>query len=291
MNIIESLKNFKKSILLPSKIEDLFNEAMTSGFVDDYEGAIKSLDEVIELSHNIPDVKSLFLYFKSEALLNLDRDDEALQTIEESIKLDDKNDFAWSIKGEILHGLDRQDESLKAYENALEHTEEGDDDIANILWMADLLSNLERHDDALKEYEKALKQDPNSIEGWFGKADGLLELGDSRASIIACEKGLAIDRDDIDLVIHYGILMLEIDNYEKALKYFDKAIILDSSDELAWYNKACALAKLNQKEEALDALTVATGIDSENKEFMKDEKDLENIKNEERFTRLLKQSL
>lgn len=289
MNITEGLKKFKQ--FLASDPQELFIEALYLGFDDNYGEAVKVLDEALESSFGTgKHGKSLILVMKSFALSKLNRDEEALDAIEKAIENNEKSGFSWSVKGDILHDLDRQDESLKAYENALKYAEEEDE--PEIIWnSADVLSRLGRHEEALEKLKEAAKNESDSAEIWFGISDELLELERIQESLEACKKGLEIDRDDVDLVIHYGNLMLELENYEEAQKYFEKATILDSTDEVAWYNKACVLSKLNQKEDALDALTVATGIDSENKELMKDEEDFENIRNEERFTRLLKQSL
>lgn len=290
MNIIGTLKKFVEEYQKEDPMNEPLLIALVAGFADNDALALESLDEAIGEARNFPEEKAFVFYLKSIILSKQDRDEDALSVINLAIQFDSTNEVYWSVKGDIFHELDRQEEALQAYEKSLELSE-NEVEVDTILDRADVLSHLERHQDALKEYEKAEKLEPDSIEALFGKAYELFELGNNQESLVVCEKGLSIDRDDIDLVIHKGVVKLELGFDEEALKYFEKATVIDSTEELGWYNKACALSKLNRKEEALDALTVATGIDSENKEFMKDEKDLENIKNEERFTRLLKQSL
>lgn len=289
MDFSKNLKKLKEKLNVGN--ED-FIKALYFGFDDDYGKAIKILDEIIEVSpFGISgDGKSLVLSFKAIALTKLNRYDESLDAIEKAIEYNKKSAFNWSVKGDILHDLEKQKDALKSYEMALKLAEKGNE--PEIIWnTADVLRHLGKHEEAIEKFKKTIKKEPNSPEIWFGISDSLLELGKVEESLDACKKGLKIDRDDIDLVIHYGNLMLNLEKYEESLKYFEKATILDSTDELAWYNRACVLSKLNRKEEALDALTVATGIDPDNKELMKDEKDFDNIKNNERFTRLLKQSL
>ena len=82
-----------------------------------------------------------------------------------------------------------------------------------------------------------------------------------------------------------------VKKFEEGLSFLEKSIKFDSTDDVSWYNKACALSILNKTEEALDELTVAIGLDSENIIEMKDEKDLDNIKNTERFKRLANQEI
>lgn len=294
MDIVGTLKKIVEEYQTESPMNEPMLLALTAGFGNDYALAIKYLDEAIDETGNFPEEKSFILFLKSISLSELDRNEEALSVINLAIQFDSTNELNWSQKGDILHDLDRQEGALKAYEKSLELSEMDDqfkDDVDTILNRADVLNHLERHEEALQEYERAEKLDPYSTEVLFGKAYELFELKKYQESLSACEKGLSVDRDDIDLVIHKGIVKLELGFEEEALKYFEKATVIDSTDELAWYNKACALARLNKKEEALDALTIATGINPENKESVVDEKDLENIKKEERFTRILKQSL
>jgi len=294
MDIVGTLKKIVEEYQTESPMNEPLLLGLTAGFGDDYALAIKYLDEAIDLQGTLDEEKSFILFLKSVSLSNLGRYEDALSVINLAIQFDSTNQLNWSEKGDILHDLERQEEALEAYEKSLELSkieEQFEDDIDTVLNRADVLSHLERHEEALEEYERSEKLDPYSTEVLFGKAYELFELKKYQESLTVCEKGLSVDRDDLDLVIHKGIVKLELGFEEEALKYFEKATVIDSADELAWYNKACALARLNRKEEALDALTIATGINSDYKESIKDEKDLENIKNEERFTRLLKQSL
>lgn len=294
MNLVSILKKIVKEYQKEGPINESFLLALTAGFCSDHSLAIKHLNEAIDVQGILDEEKSLILFLKSVALSTLDRNEEALSVINLAIQFDSTNETNWSEKGDILYVLDRQEESLAAYEKSLELSKiagQFEDDIDTILNRANVLNYLDRHIEALQEYERAEKIDPWSTEVLFGKACELFELEKYQESLAACEKGLSVDRNDLDLVIQKGIITLELDTVEEALKYFEKATIIDPTDELAWYNKSCALAILNKKEEALDALTIATGISPENIELIKDEDDLENIKNEERFVRLLKQSL
>ncbi len=293
MNIISTLKKMLiGEYLTEFPMNEHMMSALTAGFDGDYASAVKYIDEAIDETESFDEEKSLVYSLKSAALIHLDRNEEALSAINLAIKCDPINEFNWATKGDILHDLGRQQESLKAYEKSLEslssdHEEKNTD---SILTRADVLSHLGRHEESLKEYKRAENIEPYSIDAIFGQANELLDLKKHKESLKACERGLKIDCNDPDLVIHKGVVKLELDLLEDSLKCFEKAILLDPTDDLAWFNKALVLSKLNQKEDALDALTVAVGIDSENKKYL-EEKDLDNIRNEERFTRLMKQSL
>ena len=271
---------------------ELFTEALAGGFEDDYEHAIETIDKALYLSTSLddPEKKSLFLVFKAMALNRLKRDTEALDCVEEAIELDPKNPLHWDIKGDLLHDLDKYEEALAAYENSIKYSDK--EELAeSLLDKAEILSHLDKDEEALKIINKSIELDSEVPDAWDIKSDILTALGKNEESLQATEKGLAINPEHSDLLIDKGSLLMKKGKNEEALSLFNKAIQIKNSDELAWYNKACALSILNQKEESLDALTVATALEPENVIDMKDDKDLDNLRNTERFKRLASQEV
>jgi len=290
--------------------------ALEAGYEGDYEDALELLDEVIYLFDSVvdkPNTKADFWRLKAIALHELKRNEEALKAIEKSkeyvefsIKKGVVVDFLYDqdnydtksldiIHSEILHDLGKYEEALKAISpkflkkilpTALKFV---DPELASM--QAHLLSHLGKNIEALELYNKSLEDDPNDLDAWFEKSEVLQELEKYDEALKACEKGLEIDPDDSDLLGQKGLVLLDLEKPKEALSYFEQSIQSDSTDDISWYNKACALSILNKKEESLDALTVATGLDSENIIQMKDEKDLDNIRDTERFKRLANQEI
>ena len=291
--------------------------ALEAGYDGDYEYALELLDEVIYLFDSAldkPNTKVEFWHLKAKALQELQRHEEALKAIEKS-----KEYLKFSITSEILHSEDLYEiellnithsdilHDLGKYEEALKViSSEPNGFLARklskyvkkapvtpdvLMIQAHLLSHLEKNTEALELVDMFLKEEPNDIEGWFEKSDVLQELEKPDEALKACEKGLEIDPDDSDLLGQKGIVLLDLEKPKEALSFLEQSIQSDSTDDISWYNKACALSLLNKKEESLDALTVATGLDSENIIQMKDEKDLDNIRNTERFKRLANQEI
>ena len=292
--------------------------ALEAGYEGDHETALELLDEVIYLFDSVvdtPNTKTEFWRFKAIALHELKRNEEALKAIEKSkeyVKLSIKdlilyNEDAYDIwplniiHSEILHDLGKYEESLKAItpeflyqrvKSALEKFVKEvpfDPEVAGM--QAHQLSHLGENTGALELYNKSLKEDPNDLDTWFRKSQVLEELEKYDEALKACEKGLKINPDDSDLLGQKGFVLLNLDKPKEALSYFEQSIQSDSTDDTSWYNKACALSILNKKDDSLDALTVATALDSENIIQMKDEKDLNNIRDTERFKRLANQEI
>lgn len=288
------LKKNAKKYRKGSPLNEPLLRALIAGFVGDYASTVKHLDDAVDKTGKFDEVNSLVYYLKSVSLSNLDRHEEALSAINLAIQFDPTGEANWATKGDVLYDLGRQGESLIAYEKSLELARDDDNDdqvVSAILSRVDVLTSLGRHKESLKECEKAEKIDPCSTDVLFRKAHELFKLEKYQESLAACERGLAINCADLNLIIYQGIAKLELGLVKESLKHFDKAIVLDSANVLAWFSKACALSKLDRKEETLDALTIAIELDPRNKEVMMRKKVFENIHNEERFTRLLKQSL
>jgi tetratricopeptide (TPR) repeat protein len=58
-----------------------------------------------------------------------------------------------------------------------------------------------------------------------------------------------------------GLSLAKIEDYEEALKYFDKAIELDPNNLLAWISKANALTEWGNEEEAKACVEKVKAID------------------------------
>lgn len=74
--------------------------------------------------------------------------------------------------------------------------------------------------------------------------------------------------------------------YELALEAWNKAIELKPDDAEAWGNRACAYARMDDKENALKNLSRAIELDAELKEKAKQDKDFQNLWGDEDFKKL-----
>jgi len=300
--------------------------ALEAGYEGDYEDALELLDEVIYLFDSVvdkPNTKAEFWRLKAIALHELGRNEEALKAIEKSkecvtfsIKKGMVVDLVYNedefdtesldiIHSEILHDLGKYEEALKVFSKETPKSQLGKSlakglkkifkevpvDPEVVRMQAHLLSHLEKNTEALELFNKSLKEDPNSIDALFEKSEVLQKLEKYDESLKACEQGLEIDPDDGDLLGQKGSVLLDLKKHKEALSYFEQSTQSDPTDDISWYNKACALSIVNKKEEALDALTVATALDSKNIIEMKDDKELDNIRDTERFKRLANQEI
>jgi tetratricopeptide (TPR) repeat protein len=75
-------------------------------------------------------------------------------------------------------------------------------------------------------------------------------------------------------------------NELKSLAAFEKVLKFDPKDGEAWYMKAKCLSRIDKKDEAIDALIVATAIEPTNRNKIRKEPDFASIRELERFKNL-----
>lgn len=105
----------------------------------------------------VPQVTTLL--GKGQALLNLDKAEEALEQFEQALQADAKNIEAWIKKGTALERLQRIDEAIAAYDQAIAV----DSSTATAyLFKAGVYNRQKKYAEALQCYEKALNAQQKS---------------------------------------------------------------------------------------------------------------------------------
>ena len=87
-----------------------------------------------------------------------------------------------------------------------------------------------------------------------------------------------------------GQQALKAKQYVKAVEYYTKAVKLFPKQAGAWYNMACAYALSGHKDKALEALSKAVENGFADPEHMKKDKDLDSLRNDPRFKKILKRA-
>jgi tetratricopeptide (TPR) repeat protein len=104
---------------------------------------------------------------KGQALLNLNKAEEALEHFEEALSIDPKNVEAWIKKGTALERLQRVDDAILAYDQAIAT----DNSTATAyLFKAGVYNRQKKYAEALQCYEKALSVQQRSRSAQVSKA-------------------------------------------------------------------------------------------------------------------------
>ena len=115
--------------------------------------------------------------------------------------------------------------------------------------------------------------------------EGLLAL--EQAGAFALVEDSPADR--AALLVLIGNALLTDGAYEQAIAQYRRALEADPENQVAWYNVACALSLLNRIDEAMDALRKAVRFGYDDFEWMDNDADLENVRNDARYPQFRKE--
>lgn len=234
-----------------------------------YEKALIACEQAIHIDPYNAD--SYFDY--GSTLRKLERHEEALSAFEQAIKLDTKDDIAYTLdlyrqKGYTLESLKRYEEALTIYEQVmkLEKAEEASSDYYNyyeyyddLCDKGDALQGLERYEDALAIYEQAVQLALNSTSSYDRKRTRALSnksytlylLDRYEEALIISEQVIQLNPKDAYTYRLKGDILDELNSYEDALSNFEKAVDLDPKDAYACRREGDILYQLKRYEEAL----------------------------------------
>jgi protein O-GlcNAc transferase len=100
-------------------------------------------------------------------------------------------------------------------------------DVKDLLRQADSLRENADPAGALEVYKKALERDPKCLHAIYGLASLYEEAGDLPAAKLYCEKGLAIDPDQIGLLLLIGNVAIRALDPIFALQCYERVVKLD----------------------------------------------------------------
>jgi tetratricopeptide (TPR) repeat protein len=116
-------------------------------------------------------------------------------------------------------------------------------------------------DEGLDEFKKAMKVDPNFIR--------------------------IIDKDFFKAYDNRGIIYARKGMLDKAIEEYQVSIMINPNSAKAYYCLACAYARKNDKDLAIQNLKKAFELDGSLKEFARGDDAFNNIKNQKEFIELI----
>ena len=101
------------------------------------------------------------------------------------------------------------------------------------------------------------------------------------------ESVLKRDKDYVEVIELLGSLYTKLGRIEDGLKMDRRMVKLRPSNATAHYNLACSLALLKRHDEALETLRTAIKLGYDDADFMAKDADLDSLKENEEFQKLL----
>ena len=224
-DILYSLKDFNSAIEDYSKVlnkakrkSDIYTKRGGAKFkIKDYQGSIEDLTNAIKLGNN-----NYLIYFERGKVQTwLENHDESIADYSSAIKINPKVPEIYFERAIVYYNLDKKSLALNDIKIALNLIKKSNS-------LSDFFNYCKSIDIAYILFEKDKQMALNFL--------------------IDIEKNCTANKDLVYTTLSY--MFYDMENYKKALKYANLAILKNSQNGTAYYRKKCALEKLGRKEEA-----------------------------------------
>jgi tetratricopeptide (TPR) repeat protein len=213
---------------------------------------------------------------KGSSLANLDRQEEALNCLDNALAIDPLNHIAWSNKGTVLVRLGRLAEAIACFDKLLAVDprdliawNEKDQALAidphdALAWnnKGRALAHLGRLEEGISCYDQALRIDPQDATAWYNKGATLGQLKRYAEAIGCYDRALAVNPRFVLAWTNKGVALSRLGRYQEEIGCYDRAVAIDPRDAMAWSNKGVALHALGRRQEAISCYGRALAIDS-----------------------------
>ena len=192
-----------------------------------YEAASLIKEKLLNLKSIDLNIKSLIYQQVSSLFLSIDRKEDALLFLEESIKITPNNVAAMLNKGLILEKLDKLDESNECYDEILKidaHNKFALNNKAQNLWKKRDLGN------ALILVERSLGVDPNFTSAISNKVSILIDLNRSEEALEFLNPMISRHDNSRILLLSKVNILIDLLDLKEAMKISDQLLITDPND-------------------------------------------------------------
>jgi len=195
---------------------------------------LERLDRELEPGEHLLQ-RSVMLYNRAQVNNALRKPDQAIADFTTLIAMDPHYSEHYFERGNIYRRLGRNEEALEDYNSAIRYGPPYPEMYYN---RAGVLSILGREDEALADYNYVLELDPNNVDALINRAGIFYERGEYTASRNDIERGLMLNPNNAQLLCTLGLLEMEEQHMEEALRALTSALERDSKLEAAWINRA-----------------------------------------------------
>lgn len=185
--------------------------------------------------------------------------EESLDCINKALKLN-SSFRELNIKGEILVHLGRYEEALKVLDKAIS-TKNKEVNLAK-LTKVKVLGELGRADEAINLLNSIDFNDDEQSDAnlWNIKGNNYFYLNQYEKSLECYFKALGLGYDEYGTYFNIGNAYAQLNQYEDSLIYYDKALKLNEDDDDLLYNRSLTLNHLERYDEAILSIDKALDL-------------------------------
>ena len=153
--------------------------------------------------------------------------------------------------------------------------------------LATVLDRKDRIDTSIVKVRDAIDKNPQNATLYYQLGDLLRLEGKFDQAIVSYQKSLSILPSFYKAVQQIAIAYSLKGDNEAAISYLQKSVEIRPNDPDSYYNLACIYSKMNNVDESIRWLKIAVGKGFNNKDILKTDKDLTNIKNTKYYQNLI----
>jgi len=169
---------------------------------------------------------------KARALINLNRDNDAVEALNRAIAYDPSYVEAHYYKGRLLDIQRRPKEALKEYDEALRLDPNSTD---TLISKAKVLGALGRDADVIAVANRIIELLPNATNGYRIKALALhlLPVARNQEALQTIDIALRVDPNDVESLTMKSAILDDIGRYSEARSLLHRVLEIDPTNELA----------------------------------------------------------
>lgn len=162
-----------------------------------------------------------------------------------------------------------------------------EDDYNKWFYKGYALSNAGDNAGAIKAFTKSIEINPLDAKSYYNRGLAYAKTGSKHQAISDFNKTIELNPRYSTAYTNRGVIYLGMKDYDRAAEDFNTAIEIDSGQHWAYYNKACLFSLTNQIGESCIWLEKAIKKGYNNWNHIDTDLDLNNIRNEECYKKLL----
>ena len=277
----KSVVNFRKCIELnPTDSYAHYMAASGLSILDRNEEALKEINESIRIKSEEP----RFYYVKCIIQANLKDLDGAEESIKKALKKKPTDPKYLTTLVHILSSNSKHGEALKACQRAVSAEPES---MTYIHCLADVHYAMGNYDEAIKCHNRILQTEPDNLEVLIDIGGAHSNKGEYKKALQYLKMGLAIDAKHKIGLNSMGITLEKMGKYDEAMKYVDQSIELDKENPHPMIIKSVILVKQNKIDYALELIRQITKKYPDQKKVIYDMPEFTGIRDSELFKKLI----
>jgi tetratricopeptide (TPR) repeat protein len=230
----------------PSNYQAMMIKGKANLKLNNYTEAITDFTEVINNAEEFEPY-----YYRSRAYLELNQISDADSDLEKAIKYDSENVNALFDLAYVKTLMDDYDSALDVYTAVINIDPYNYKALVNI---GNLKGRMGDSESAINYFSRAIAVKPNDAMAYFDRATEKLITNDKQGAIEDLTISVSIDSENVNSLSLLSETMIEIKDYDNAIKYLDKITLKDPQNARAYYLKGTSELAINHKDKACSDL-------------------------------------